>query len=244
MSEFMEKPKNDIAEDALERMSELTLFPGTLQEIVALSRAHFGWYTKHALRCIEYPWIIERCRALGQNVLDVGAGVSPIPIFLAERCGKEVVTVDYSTAKVKLDRIGVRNEWGFLDYAQISDKIRSYNCDIAEFDAPARFDVVYSVSVIEHMPAEIRRKMIEVFGTVCAPNADILFTVDLYGASTDLWNHDRGKPVESREAHGKLQDLIGELENQGFKLEYLETLRRARANAPGDLAMLHAARRA
>lgn len=238
----MDRPKNDITEDALERMSGQTLFPGTLAEVVELSRKNFGWYTKHALRCIEYPWIVERCRSLGPHVLDVGSGVSPVPIFLAEKCSKQVVTVDYSASKVPLERIAVRNEWGFLDYSAINPNISSFNIDIAEFEPETRFDVIYSVSVIEHMPAEIRRKMIEVFGRVAAPDGHILLTVDLYGVSTDLWNHDRGQVVEPREAHGTLGDLLKELEAQGFKLDYLEILRRARADAPGDLAMIHAAR--
>jgi SAM-dependent methyltransferase len=241
-ADSMDKPKNDIPSDVLERMLGFTLYPDTLLEIVELSRKNFGWYTKHALRCIEYPWVVEQSRPLGPRILDVGAGVSPIPIFLAERCAKQVVTVDYSTSIVPLARIALRNEWGFLDYGGIDANIRSFNVDIAEFEPDTEFDVIYSVSVIEHMPAEIRRKMIEVFGRVSAPGGSVLLTVDLYGASMDLWNHDRGQVVEPRDVHGTLGGLIAELEGQGFALDYLEFVRRAQANTPGDLAMIHARR--
>lgn len=239
----MDRPKNDIAPDALERMTGLTLYPDTLHEIVALSRQHFGWYTKQNMRCIEYPWIVERCRPLGRNVLDVGAGVSPVPLFLAEKCGKSVVTVDYSNSVVPLERIAMRNEWGFLDYSGINPSMQSFNLDIADFRPETKFDVIYSISVIEHMPAEIRRRMIEVFGRVAAPDGSVLLTVDLYGISMDLWNHDRGQVVESREQHGSLTDLVGELAAQGFRLEYLEFFRRAKADGPGDLGLIHASRR-
>lgn len=234
---------NDIADDVLAQMRNQTIYPETLDAIVALSRKTFGWYTKHALRCIEYPWIVERCRSLGDHVLDVGAGVSPVPVFLATRENKKVVTVDYNSSVVAYEAVARRNEWGFLDYSVVDPSMSSHNVDISDFKPEQKFDVIYSISVIEHMPAEIRRKMVGVFGEVAAPNADVLLTIDLYGASMDLWNHDRGEPVEPRETHGSLRDVTAEFEALGFETRYLEILRRSRPDTPGDLAMLHMARR-
>jgi SAM-dependent methyltransferase len=239
----LDVPANDISEDSLARMMGQTLYPDTLHQLVRISRDKFGWFTKHALRCIEYPWIAERCRVLGGQVLDVGAGVSPLPLFLADRCGKRVTTVDYNPVSICVESIRNHNEWGFLNYSLYDPNIQSKNIDISDFCSEQQFNVIYSVSVIEHMPAIIRRNMLKALGRVAADHCDLLFTIDLFGVSMDLWNHDRGKMVESRDVHGNLNDLISELAHEGFVLHYLEILRRAPAGKPGDLAMLHAVKR-
>lgn len=234
---------NDIDAETLARWSSLTMYPHTLRELVARSRQDFGWYTRHALRCVEYPWIIERSRALGRRMLDIGAGIAPVVPYLTDELGKLVTTVDLHRRKVTLEEVREANEWGFFDYADLTPNARSFNVDVARFETDERFDVIYSISVIEHMPADIRRAMVKKFAELGAAQCDVLLTVDLYGQSMDLWNRNEGVVVEPRgQVHGTLHDLIAELEHEGFVVTYLEVMRRAEADSVGDLAMIHATR--
>ena len=231
--------KNDIPAELLADMRKQTLYPELLDDLVACSRENFGWFTKHSLRSIEYPWIVAQSKDLGPKMLDVGAGVSPLPIYLTERCGKQVTTVDYNEVIVKRERVASNNEWGYLDYSQFDKRISSFNKNIADFSDDASYDIIYSVSVIEHMPADIRRMMWGVFDRLAKKKASILLTIDLYGRSLDLWNFDRGVECEPIAVHGTMGDMINELGAHGFELKFVETLRRAPVGKPGDLAMLH-----
>src|SRR5262245_43796544 len=61
--------------------------PDLLDELVAIGRAVFGFFPYHYPYTLNYPWILERLELLppGARVLDLGAGVSPVPIALAQR---------------------------------------------------------------------------------------------------------------------------------------------------------------
>src|SRR5690606_11557505 len=143
--------------------------------------------------------------------LDLGAGVSPVPLALASR-GWSVTTVDYSDTTRTLAEAGKLNEWGFLDYAEADRRIRSVNQDFSRAElGPASFDLLYSVSVIEHMPAAIRRAVFDAIGRCLKPRGRLMLTLDLVPGTLRLWNRDRGKPVEDAKAHGTLDDVLAEL---------------------------------
>lgn len=227
----------DIAPDVLKQVRTLTPYRVELDQLVNLARSRLGWYSKQVSRSIEYPWIVAQTRTRSGRFLDVGAGVSPLPLSLA-KTGRRVVTLDYSPFNVDPQKLAISTEWGFLDYSVLDDAIESYNMDIAAFSTDEPFDVIYSVSVIEHMPAIVRRSAFETFARLSKQGTDVLLTTDIASGGFDLWNRDRGRVVESVSVHGGLYDLIDELAANGFELQYLEVFRRAMVTS--DIAMLRA----
>jgi 2-polyprenyl-3-methyl-5-hydroxy-6-metoxy-1,4-benzoquinol methylase len=205
---------HDIPEDLLQPLRRQSSNPSLLDELVELSRQTIGFFTRHTARAFEYVWLVEQTNnLLGKQVLDVGAGVSPLPFYLA-RQGAFVCTVDLSSEvrDPSEDRTHW-NEWGFLDYGRLHPDIHSLNMDIndASFEA-SRFDYIYSISSIEHAPASSRQKMWEKFRTWIKPDGKLLLTVDLYKGENDLWNLCDGQVVEDRQTHGNLEDFIREAE--------------------------------
>jgi cyclopropane fatty-acyl-phospholipid synthase-like methyltransferase len=233
---------NDLPGDQLQRLLQLTPYPATLEEIVNTSRARFGWFTKQEARSLEYPWLVEHAGDVaGRSVIDIGAGVSPVPLVLAQR-GALVTTIDYMPADVR--ELDVRNEWGFLDYHMVDPRITSINADATtvELDAGSG-DVIASISVIEHMPASVRRLVLHRAGVWARAGGRLLLTVDLRPNSNDLWNLDRGQVVEPAADHGTLPQLEKEVHGAGFDVSRVEVLRWASSTIRTDLAFLIAIRR-
>lgn len=215
-----------------------------LIEAILVSLQAFGFFTRHAPRYLEYPWILENvlsAQAPG-TALDLGAGVSPVPLVLA-RNGWSVTTVDYSETKRSLGEEGNLNEWGFLDYSEADRGIRSVNEDFSRADfAPGSFDVLYSISVIEHMPAAIRRAVVDAIGKCLGSGGTLVLTLDLVPGTLRLWNRDRGKPVEDAKAHGTLDDVLSELGGAGIDVDHLE-IRRGLPRSRTDIVLLRGGKR-
>jgi SAM-dependent methyltransferase len=210
-----------------------------LAEAIFVSLQAFGFYTRHAPRYLEYPWIIERIlhASAPGAVLDLGAGVSPVPLILAAR-DWAVTTVDYSQTIRSVTQPGKLNEWGFLDYKEVDGRIRSVNEDFSKTDfAPDSFDVIYSVSVIEHMPADIRRDVVATASKCLKPGGGLILTLDLEPKTLRLWNRDRGKKVEPTKTHGTLDDFLAEMSSVDLIVEYLE-VRRDLPRSRTDIAFL------
>ena len=157
--------------------------------------------------------------------------------MLAER-GSNVLTVDYS-ANVRTPETRAQwNEWGYLDYGAIDSRIKSRNIDFSKLEVPdGAADVVYSVSVIEHMPAAIRRAVTSTIGRVLRAGGSLVLTLDLVPATHRLWNYNRGKPVENPETHGTLNTFIHELWSAGLALESL-SIERGLPGAATDIACM------
>ena len=94
--------------------------PDLLDELVATGRAVFGFFPNHYPHTLNYPWVLERLEPLrpGARVLDVGAGVSPLPIVLSRR-GILVDSVDKSSTSRTMPVGADWNEWGFFDYSVV-----------------------------------------------------------------------------------------------------------------------------
>jgi len=192
-----------------------------LLESIVISRENFGWYTKHHSRLYEYPWLLKKVgRNLNNlNIADFGAGVTPLPIQLAQR-GANVYTVDKHETTYTLDNVKHANEWGFFDYGQISKNIKSYNNLLDEsLFKKNTFDIWYSISVVEHLSADLRRSVFKIMRDTLKNNGKIYLTVDLVKDSTYLWNMTENKQVENKEIHGTLKDFEQELKNLDFILE-------------------------
>lgn len=230
-------PANDLAEEQLRELETLTQYPSTLDEVRQTSRAAFGWFTKQEARSLEYPWVVEFSGDVaGKRVIDLGAGVSPVPLVLADR-GADVTTVDYMPADSR--QLDTRDEWGFLDYSTIRSTITSINGDATKVELDrAGYDVVMSISVIEHMPAEVRRRVLARAAEWVRPGGRLVLTIDLQPNSNELWNLDRGETVDPPAQHGTLTDLEDEIVAVGFELVRVEIVRWASDTRRTDLAFL------
>ncbi len=208
---------NSIVEDSLKLdciNSDLLL------EVVTVSRANFGWYTKHYPRVYEYQWVLDKLgRDLSAfNIADFGAGVTPLPLLLAQR-GAKVYTIDKHEKRIDLEHVCDASEWGFFDYSTLDNTICSYNQALEDNTfAEASLDVWYSVSVVEHMPAKIRRNIFNIMANSLKPNGQLLLTIDLEKNSDKLWNMSEGEIVEDAAEHGTLDTLILELDSLGFDM--------------------------
>lgn len=231
--------KNDITNDVLADFIASYDDKDLLLETVACSRASFGWYTKHYPRMYEYPWLLKQLDGNlgGKVVADFGAGVTPLPLLLAGR-GATVITVDNHKTKHKLEAVHQASEWGFFDYSVLDESITSLNktLDVDTFE-PASVDVWYSISVVEHMPAIIRREVLRLMSNTLKPEGKLLLTLDLVKNQTLLWNRSEGKVVENEQEHGDLDTIVSELKSLGFVVEYLETFNMPETERV-DLAML------
>lgn len=211
---------NDIGEDNLSNVLRSSNFPDLLSELVDISRNSFGWFTRHPSRAFEYPWIISEIPSLSRKrILDVGAGVSPLPLFFSHK-GAIVTTIDNSRHIRKMeDNPKSWNEWGFLDYSSLDLNIISIHEDVqfANFESDY-FDYVYSVSVIEHMPSFLRRAMLKNVAHWLRKQGRLILTIDLIPNTNDLWNYSEGQIVEPVHQHGTYEELVLELHKEGFTL--------------------------
>ena len=82
-------------------------------------------------------------------------------------------------------------------------------------------DVVYSVSVIEHMPRATWEGILARCRRWLAKNGRLVLTIDLIPGTKSLWNYAEGKVVEPVDIHGNIDDFVRCLNKQGFKLEEL-----------------------
>jgi 2-polyprenyl-3-methyl-5-hydroxy-6-metoxy-1,4-benzoquinol methylase len=210
---------NDMTAADFNEASRLSKRPDLLRCLADLSREAFGFYTCHFPRTIEYPWVAEKLEGLkpGQRVLDLGAGLNPLPIFLARR-GVKVDTMD-SHPKERVPPINPAwNEWGFYDYARVHPNLRSHHVDALTYEADSPFDVVYSVSVIEHMPRATWEAMLARCRHWLASKGRLLLTIDLIPGTESLWNYSEGLVVEPVELHGSVKDFVSCLRALGFNI--------------------------
>jgi len=153
----------------------------------------------------------------GRRVLDVGAGLNPLPLFLAER-GAAVECVDsHYLARVPPVHPSW-NEWGFYDYGRDHPNLRAHNVEALSFAPAVSFDVIYSVSVIQHMPRKTWEATLRRCPEWLGGKGRLLLTADLIPWTELLWNDAEGREVEPPGVHGDTGALIGWLEGLGFTL--------------------------
>jgi len=160
-----------------------------------------------------------------KQILDIGAGVSPLPIYLAEK-DAQIVTVDPHKKIRRWEDCKNLNEWGFLDYSIKNKNIQSINSKIQLLDFPTNyFDYVYSVSVIEHLSKTERLEIWEKISAWTKRGGNLLITVDLIPDTENLRNYSEGEIVEEIGIHGNVTDLKKEICNNGFEIKDCKFLR-------------------
>ncbi len=210
---------SDVPGATFEAMLPLVRRKDLLLAMMDMSREHLGFFTKTSIRMAEYPWMYEKLLAAKPqaHVLDVGAGVSPLPIALARR-GARVDCVDAHPRVMHVSRRHEWNEWGFLDYAQIDPSIRSFHTDIMTYQPDEPYDIVYSLSVIEHMPRPVWEGTLDRAAAWLKPGGTLLLTLDLVPGTFDLWNRSEGAIVD-RQDHGTIDDIARRIARGGLSFD-------------------------
>jgi len=98
----------------------------------------------HWSRQYEYPWAIIHSNLKPSDVcLDAGGAYAVLKYAIAKRCSK-VVTIDMN--QDYLDKsIASAKRLGF-------DNIKFYNSKIQDYKSEEKFDKIYCISVLEHIP--------------------------------------------------------------------------------------------
>ena len=216
------------------------LFSRMLDPYMQYSCAY--WKEAQSLEEAQVAKLDLICRKLqlepGMRVLDMGAGVSALPLWLAQR-GARVTTVDGHSAIRVPPAQPNWNEWGFLDYGNIDGTIRSHNCLMQDMQGAGPFELIYSVSVIEHIPAEARRAVLAAMKENLVPGGRLLLTLDLIPNTDQLWDLSEGVRVDEGLPHGTIADFLAELAALGFTVTE-QTLFRAIEGSRTDLLMVDA----
>ncbi len=229
---------NDMAAASFNRAATLTPRPDLLRHLADVSRASFGFYTKHVPRAIEYPWLAANLESVtpGTRILEVGAGLNPLPVFLAAR-GADVLTIDpHPVVRVPPFQPDW-NEWGFFDYSWFGERLASRNVGAESLAPDESFDVVYSVSVFEHLPRSVWELALERSRSWLASGGRLLLTIDLVPETEFLWNLSEGVEVEPVAEHGSVDDLAQSIERLGFDI-HERTIMRQVPESRTDLLFL------
>jgi 2-polyprenyl-3-methyl-5-hydroxy-6-metoxy-1,4-benzoquinol methylase len=207
----------DLSSEMLNKAFEEVNRPDILHFLVDVSRSNLGFYSSHYPRVFEYTWLFEQLEDKTGAVIDIGAGVCPLPIALALNNFK-MTTVDSHSKIRKLENKAEWNEWGFLDYSTLNSDIQSHNIDFLKFKSKKLFDFIYSISVIEHIPKANRLKVLKNASKLLKKGGKLLLTIDLYPNTESLWNLSEDKEVEPIEVHGTVNTFKNELKKYGFEI--------------------------
>ena len=189
-----------------------------MQYLVDTSRHYFDFFTSHYPRVFEYSWLLEHFEYKENlRILDIGAGVCPLPLCLSN-LGHSIITVDSHPITRKLDGKKNWNEWGYLDYSIIDEKIVSHNLDFGSYKSREKFDSIYSISVIEHMPKSSRIKVLKKARRLLKIHGELLLTVDIVPETNKIWNRSEDKQVEDDDIHGTIDSFKKELKRFGFNI--------------------------
>jgi cyclopropane fatty-acyl-phospholipid synthase-like methyltransferase len=217
----------DFSSSTLTPLVERHPDPAKLLEMRMHARQSTGFYPDHSPRLWEYPVVaalVENHLPPGSQLLDIGAGVSPLAPFLTSR-GYEVDTLDPSSVHRDWSDHKEWNEWHFLDYGSAGLARQSWNCTLDELPEALSYDGVYSISVIEHVAASDRRMLLNDISLRTRMGGLVFLTIDLVPGTDDLWNMNLGVEVDDPAVHGTLPDVIAECARVGLEVFHQETVR-------------------
>jgi len=179
--------------------------------IEARWRGPFGWQTNNSIRIFEYPWAYHIIRRMGSTlrVLEVGGGLSGLQFVLAAE-GDCVVNVEPGQ-----DACGWKYE---SDLHQrlcraFSAPVELFSKRIDSLNAPPHsFDVILSVSVLEHFSDADLATLAEAIKRLLKPDGIVVMSIDLF---LDL------KPFSEREDNewGRNLDVRQFLNRAGLRLD-------------------------
>lgn len=177
-------------------------------------RGPFAFQPNNSTRRFEYPWAFHAVSLrAGMVVVDLGGGMSGFPFTLA-RAGASVVNVDPF-----LD-YGSTHDYRNVDPERLIDRlnqihgtaVRLVRRDLVGAALPAAsVDVVYCISMLEHLSTEARAEALGEVGRILKPGGHLVLTVDLF---LDL------APFTARATnrYGTNVDIAGIVEASGMSL--------------------------
>jgi 2-polyprenyl-3-methyl-5-hydroxy-6-metoxy-1,4-benzoquinol methylase len=222
-----ERHRRDLPAARLRELVDDHPNPLRLAQLRVVARDTIRFFPDHEPRVWEYPSVADRVLELvpaGGRVADVGAGVTPLAPFLTT-VGYRVDTVDPSPIQRSWPPRPDWNEWDFLDYAQARLAEASWNCTLDQVPADRTYEAVVSVSVVEHLPAQVRRELLGEVARRLEPDGVTVLTVDVERDTTALWNRSRGERVEDPELHGSFDELLAEVVGAGMELVEQQVVR-------------------
>jgi 2-polyprenyl-3-methyl-5-hydroxy-6-metoxy-1,4-benzoquinol methylase len=230
----------DLKAKDFNQASKLCTRPDLLRYMVDLARDKLGFFTEQFTRTFEYTWLVSQIEkdVQGKLILDIGAGVCPLPLYLSA-LGAKVVTIDKHPLIRKLNEQQTWNEWGFLDYSLLDPKIVSFNLSATSYKTESKFDIIYSISVIEHLPSEERKRLLHNVRKLIKDGGEFFMSIDLHPETCQVWNYSEGKLVEDYAKHGNLNSFLEHIEESGFSVLYHDVLRNI-PNSRTDLAFIAA----
>ncbi len=202
------------------RQSRLNSLLGTAA-LAARWRGPFAWQPNNDTRAFEYPWVHEQIAARGKalRILEIGGGLSGLQFVLA-REGHHVVNVDPG--------LEAKGKGWALDSDVHARLARTYRAPVTLVPTtidratlePASFDVILSVSALEHFATQDLNAFADAVPRLLRPSGAVILTVDLF---VDL------APFSTRPANtfGTNLDLQALLNRAGLRLTH------------GDPAELH-----
>ncbi|HEV2734536.1 MAG TPA: class I SAM-dependent methyltransferase [Longimicrobiaceae bacterium] len=175
-------------------------------------RGPFSIQPNNNTRAFEYPWAFHAAEPrAGQAVLEIGGGLAGFQ-FVLSRLGCRVVNVDpgmeASGVGWPCDAASMRRLNGLFG---TSVELRNTVLEAAGLAAES-FDLVFSISVLEHLPEhEIAGAVREAF-RVLRPGGRLVMTVDLFLNVRPFTNEERNR-------YGSNVDLRWLLGQAPFRLE-------------------------
>jgi 2-polyprenyl-6-hydroxyphenyl methylase/3-demethylubiquinone-9 3-methyltransferase len=122
------------------------------QELAKFGELAHRWWdqdgdfrTLHQLNPLRLDWIDQQVRLVGKRALDVGCGGGILAESMAQR-GAEVLGIDLSTKPLKVAQLHA------LEAGVLNLRYRDVAVEDLAAEAPASFDVVTAMEMLEHVP--------------------------------------------------------------------------------------------
>jgi len=140
----------------------------------------FGFQLNNETRLFEYPWVYSSISpAPGMSALEIGGGLSGLQFVLA-REGVHVTNVDPGQGSSGVGWPVDERAIAGLNRV-MGTSVRLVPDTLQGAALPSNhFDVVYSVSTIEHIASADHRTLVEEIVRVLRPGGRCVFTVDLF----------------------------------------------------------------
>jgi hypothetical protein len=151
---------------------------------------------KFNIKGFDYPWLIKsRNWQKGERVLDIGGAYSELPLYLQREFGCEVWVVD---------DFGLLEGDSFWTRGRSPDEYIAQNPEVRyvleRVGDPQKsslpqdyFDVVYSLSTLEHVPQGLMKNVWKHMNALLKPGGEMLHAIDLsFPSNRGVWGMVRG----------------------------------------------------